>query len=259
VFPKEHGAYGQLAFPLVTSLAVAGVSAPALLLALAAAAAFLTHEPLLVLVGGRGVRARREHGRRAARWLTATGGVAIVSGATALWLMPAGARWSVLLPLAPAAWFAAALARTEAKSAPSEVAVALSFSLLAVPLGLAAGAPLRDALAVAAAYAAIFVTATLGVRVVILKTRGGGSPAAVRTTRTAALTLVAASGAAIAAAAVGGLLPWTTLVAAAPGLTASTVLAVGAPSPARLRTVGWTLIGISAAAALVLIAGLRSG
>lgn len=256
MFPKEHGAYGQLAFPLVTSLAVAGVAVPSLLVALAAAAAFIAHEPLLVLRGGRGIRVRREQGRRAALWLAVTGGVGLVSGAAALWLMPAGSRWSLVLPLAPAGWFAAALLRADGKSAQGEIAVALSFSLLAVPLGLAAGAPLRDALAVAAAYAAIFVSATLGVRVVILKVRGGGSPAAVRATRSLALAFVAIGAAAIVAAAGRGLLPWTTVVAAAPGLVASTVLAVAAPAAARLRTVGWTLIGISAAAAVILIAGL---
>jgi hypothetical protein len=256
VFPKEHGAYGQLAFPLVTSLAVAGVSAPSLLLAIAAAAAFVALEQLVVLLGGRGVRARREQGQRTALWLAATGGVALVSGAAALWLMPAGSQWSLLLPLAPAAWFAAALVRTDARSAQGELAVALSSSLLAVPLGLASGAPLRDALAVAIAYAAIFVTATLGVRVVILTVRGGGSPAAVRATRSVTLALVAVSAVAIAAAAARGLLPWTTLVAAAPGLIASTALAVAAPSAAKLRTVGWTLIGISAASAVILVVGL---
>ena len=91
--------------------------------------------------------------------------------------MPAGARWSLLLPAVPAAWFAAALVRSQAKSAHGEVAVALSCSLLTAPLGLASGAPPATAMAVAVAYAAVFVTATLGVRVVVLSVRGGGSRA----------------------------------------------------------------------------------
>lgn len=254
--PREHGAYGQFLFPLVTSLAVAGVSPPALLLALAAAAAFVAHEPLLVLIGGRGLRARREQARSAWRWLTATGGAALVSGVAALSLMPAGSHWSLLLPLAPAAVFAAVLLRGGGKSALGEVAVALSFSALAVPLGLAAGAALRTALAVAVSFVAIFTAATLAVRAIILKVRGGGSPAAVRTTRSIALVVVIVSTSAMAMAAVRGMLPWTTLLAAAPGLTAAAVLALTAPSPAKLRTVGWMLIGISAAAAVVLIVGL---
>ena len=256
MFPKEHGAYGQLLFPLGTSLAVAGVSTAALLLALAAGAAFVAHEPLLVLLGGRGVRARREQGGQAARWLIATGGTALVSGAAGCWLMPSGVRWSLLLPIVPAAWFAAALVRRQAKSAQGEVAVALACSLLAVPLALAAGAPLRTALAIAVAYATIFVTATLAVRVVILKVRGGGSPDAVGATRAAALAIAALAAAALVGSAARGVLPWTTAAAAAPGLAAAAALALAAPSPAKLRIVGWTLVVISAAAAAILILGL---
>jgi hypothetical protein len=68
MLPKEHGAYGQMAMPLVTSLVVAGASAPGLLLATAVVIAFLMHEPLVVLLGRRGGRAKREAGGRAGRW-----------------------------------------------------------------------------------------------------------------------------------------------------------------------------------------------
>src|SRR5512138_1977206 len=80
LFPREHGAYGQLTFPLVTSLAVAGVSAPALLLALSVIAGFLAHEPLLVVLGRRGARAQRQQHRIASIGLIVTGGVALVCG-----------------------------------------------------------------------------------------------------------------------------------------------------------------------------------
>ena len=89
----------------------------------------------------------------------------------------------------------------------------------------------------------------------MLSVRGGGSRAA---TWIATMALVVSFAAAIAAAAARAVLPWTTLVAAAPGLLAAAVPAVTAPSPAKLRSVGWTLIGISAATALILIAGLRT-
>jgi len=39
MFPKEHGAYGQLGFPLVTSLIVAGPAYASLLVAIAASLA----------------------------------------------------------------------------------------------------------------------------------------------------------------------------------------------------------------------------
>jgi Cu/Ag efflux pump CusA len=45
LLPKEHGAYGQIAFPLATAFAVAGVSAAGLFLCITAVAGFLAHEP----------------------------------------------------------------------------------------------------------------------------------------------------------------------------------------------------------------------
>ncbi len=56
LLPKEHGAYGQMAFPLATAFAVAGMNAPALLIGVAVLAGSLAHEPVLVLLGMRGTR-----------------------------------------------------------------------------------------------------------------------------------------------------------------------------------------------------------
>jgi hypothetical protein len=149
--PREHGAYGQLAFPLLTAYAVAGVTSPALLVGGSAIAAFLAHEPLLVVAGRRGPRARREAGPRALRWLVATGGIAVAAGVAALMLAAPAARPWFLLPLAPALVVAIALALDDEKSAAGELAVALAFSSLAVPVCVAAGAPARTGVAVALA------------------------------------------------------------------------------------------------------------
>ena len=108
MFPKEHGAYGQLIFPLATSLLVAGVTAPALLTALAAGAAFISHEPALVLLGRRGTRATRETGRRAIVWWSVSTAAAVVAGGLALWLAPGGERWAFAYPAVPAAILAVA-------------------------------------------------------------------------------------------------------------------------------------------------------
>jgi hypothetical protein len=69
LLPKEHGAYGQLAFPLITALIVAGLSVAGALLTVAVVAAFLAHEPAAVVLDQRGARARRELGGSAIRWL----------------------------------------------------------------------------------------------------------------------------------------------------------------------------------------------
>jgi len=259
LLPREHGAYGQMAFPLITSFAVAGVTTPALLIAFGVVAGFLAHEPLLVLLGRRGLRASREQWRRAAVCLAVASATAVAAEFVAFWSVPLSIRWWFLLPLMPAAVLAAAITTDREKSSQAEVAVALAFSLVAVPVCLAAGASTDSALAVGIAFASIFVTGTLAVRVIVLQVRGGGDPRAARTARVTVLVLTTAAGAGLVATAWRGLLPWTALLAASPGLVSAGWLAWLPPSPTRLRRVGWTLVTTSAAAALILIAGVAGG
>jgi hypothetical protein len=69
-----------LALPVATSLSVSGVSLSAALLAVSAVAGFLAHEPLLILLGRRGLRVRREMHRVATTWFVATAGAATLLG-----------------------------------------------------------------------------------------------------------------------------------------------------------------------------------
>lgn len=259
LLPKEHGAYGQMAFPLVTSFAVAGVTMPALLLALGVIAGFLAHEPLLVLIGKRGARARRDQRRRAVGWLTVASATGVASGLLALASMPAAIRWSFALPLIPAVFLAATIPLNREKSGPAEVAVALGFAFVAVPAIIAANAPVETAFAVAIAFALTFISGTLAVRGIILDVRGGGQPRAASATRHSVMALAILAVAALWVAAIQEVLPWTTLVAAAPGLLMATWLSLFPLPAARLRTVGWTLIAASTTAAMILAAGLRVG
>jgi YwiC-like protein len=245
-----------MSLPLATSLLVSGVTIPALLVAVIVIAGFLGHEPLLLLLGQRGGRARREQGRRAIVWLIATTAITVAAGLSLLSMVPSEVRWSLLLPLvpvAPLAWF---ITRRQEKSAAAEIAVALAFSLFAVPVCLAAGASTQTALAIATAFASIFVTATLAVRVVVLRVRGGGHGRAAAATRMTTLVLITAITAGLIATAIYGWTPWVTGEAAAPGLVVAGWLALFPPSPTRLRMVGWTLVATSIAAAVILVAAL---
>ncbi|MFW5947417.1 MAG: YwiC-like family protein, partial [Gemmatimonadota bacterium] len=56
LMPREHGAYAQLGFPLVTGLVYSGGQPGAVAFAVAAVAFFLLHEPLAVRSGARGAR-----------------------------------------------------------------------------------------------------------------------------------------------------------------------------------------------------------
>jgi hypothetical protein len=256
LLPREHGAYGQMALPLVTSFAVAGVTAPALLIALAVVAGFVMHEPLSVLLGRRGAREQRAQGRRAAMWLGTTAALAVGAGLMGAWLMPPSDRWSLLLPVLPAALLGVMIHVKREKSALGEVAVALAFSSVAVPVCVAAGAPIVRAFAVGIAFALIFVVGTLAVRMIVVGVRGGGDLRVVRSIRMIVLVLTAAGSVALATAALRTLLPWVTLSAVVPGLTAAVWLVLFPPAPTRLRTVGWTLVAAFATAAVILIVGL---
>jgi hypothetical protein len=253
IFPREHGASGQLAFPLMTALVIAGVSTVSVLIAASVVACFLAHEPLLVLLGRRGARARRDQHRRATAAVAIEGTVAAVTGVGALLLAPAAVRWSLLLPFAPAALLVIAIVIEHEKRALGEVAAALAFSSIAVPVTLVAGVPQRTAFSVAIAFAAIFVAETLAVRGVILRVRGGGDRRAERTTRLTVWVVAASLLVSLTWASALDMMPWATMMAAAPGLIGAAWLSMRPPSPAYLRTIGWTFIATAGAAAVILI------
>ena len=122
---------------------------------------------------------------------------------------------------------------------------------------LLTGAPLISGIAIAVPFALLFVSGTLAVRVVILRVRGGGDVRAVATTRQVVMWLAASAVIALTWAIAVNVLPFSVLVAAVPGLTAAVVVAVCPPSPARLRTLGWTLVTVSAMTAIITIAAAR--
>ena len=64
----------------------------ALGLAAASVLLFVAHEPLLVLTGGRGARARLAEAPRARRWLACLCAAAAVAGALGAWRAPPAAR-----------------------------------------------------------------------------------------------------------------------------------------------------------------------
>jgi hypothetical protein len=238
--PHEHGAYGQLLFPLVSALVVGEPAAAAYLLAVAGIAAFLGHEALLVLLGQRGSRAARE--QRSAAWRSATifGGLALVSGAAALALLPAWLLGALLIPFVLALVVGVFVARGRERTTAGEVLVASALSSLSLPVALAGGV-----------FATVFALATVAVRALIGRTaRAGGPPpvvAGVFTMGVVALLAVLAARGVLAAIA-----PYAALPVAAVALA----LTVRPPSPRHLRTIGWTLVGATAASAVLLVVAL---
>jgi YwiC-like protein len=257
MWPKEHGAYSQLAFPLVTALAVVGVNTAALLVVSAAVAGFLSHEPLLVLLGRRGSRRQLTQHRQAVNWFVVTGLAGMATGLAAVFSAARATQWVFALPLTPAILYGIALATHCEKTTAGELAAAFAFSLVSVPLCVAAGAPPGAGLSIGMTFALLSAAHTLGVRVVILRVRGGGDPHAVAATRWLLAIVVVAMTAALTMLAARGVISWITIGAIVPGVLVSGVLAVRPPPATQLRTVGWTLLSTSAIATVLLVLGLR--
>ena len=252
--PKEHGAYGQVAFPLATAFGVSGVSTGGLLVSVAVIAGFLAHEPAAIVLGLRGSRAKRELGASATQWLSGCLAIAVAAGIAAVLDLDPAARRSLAIPAIPTALLILAMIQGHEKSWYGEAAAALAFAGVAVPVTMAAGSSMKVAFAVAIPFALLFTTTTLAVRIVILRVRGGGDPRATMATRRATLAISAVATAVIGAMTVTGWLPWSALFASAPGLITASIVAARPPAPARLRSLGWTLVAISTLTAVIVVA-----
>lgn len=253
MLPREHGAYGQLLFPLVTALAIGRPGVAALTLSAAAVFAFLAHEPLLILLGQRGRRATREHSPRAWRWLAAWVVAALACAAIAIRLMPAPARIGLGIPGGLALVLGIVIAARHERTTAGEILTALTLSSFAYPIALAAQAPSRAAVTSAAAFATAFVAATLSVRAVIMCTRR--PPATTSRVVAGVVLLIGLAG--LATLWQLGLAAGAGVWAALPVCGVGFVLVLAPPSATRLRIVGWTLVAATAATAIVLVAGLR--
>jgi hypothetical protein len=251
--PREHGAYGQITFPALAALLVAGPSLPGVLVVVTMVAGFLAHEPAVVLLGRRGPRARREMLARATRWLRAWTAIGLAAGVGALLAGGSAVRWSMAIPAAFAFLVLAALVGGREKSWYGEVSAALAFSTAALPIAVAAGAGFETAAAIAIPFALLFTTSTLAVRVVILRVRGGGDPHAATATARAALVLIGAGAVALTGAVAGGLLPPGVLITSVPGVLTAAAIALRPPGAAELRTVGWMLIAVSALTLILVV------
>jgi YwiC-like protein len=253
LFPKEHGAYGQIAFPLVTALLAGGPSIAGVLLMGAIIAGFLAHEPAAIVLGQRGARATRELRVSAIRWLCWTGAVGIAASLAAVMIAGSTIRWSFAVPAIPALLLAVAMINGREKSWYGETAAALAFAGAAVPVMMAAGAPIAVAWTVAIPFALLFTTTTLAVRVVILRVRGGGDPGAAAATRRATIAVCATAAVLIGVVTTRGWVAPSLLIATAPGLLTASIVAARPPSPAQLRRLGWSLVAVSTLTALILV------
>jgi hypothetical protein len=245
MLPREHGAYAQLGVPLVAALAASRPTIASASYALAACAAFVAHEPALVLLGHRGTRARRESAGAARLWLVASLLAASVFGAVAFALSPVS-RLAILPPAAFAIAAGAIVLRRQERSLVGEVVAGVALASAAVPTAVAGGIAWRDAIALWVVFCAAFLVSTVEVRGVAHR---ASRASAVARLATWAVALVVVSGVGL----------WRPLLALAPLPVMAVVAAivVRAPSAAALRRLGWTLATSSLLTAAAAVAALR--
>jgi len=253
MFPREHGAYGQLLFPIATALAVGRPGLGALALAAAAVCAFMAHEPLLVILGQRGPRAAREQGARAWRWFSAFAALAVAFAIAALVALPSVARVALGAPVAIGLLVGAIIFSRREHTVGGEVVTAAALAALASPLALGSRATPIAARTIALVFVAAFVSATLCVHGVILRTRTPPATGARVTGATAATLAVAALAVLAQVHVVAASASWAALPMCAGGVA----LVTAPPSTRQLRTVGWTLVATTALTSLVLVVALR--
>jgi hypothetical protein len=230
LFPREHGAYAQLAAPLVAAFVTFGVTLASALLAVGACLAFVANEPLLVVLGHRGKRAKDTHASRAKRWLAVLAPAAAVAGIAGLVLAPASRFAAALvgivaLVLLGFAW------RKQERTFAGELVAAIALTGAAAPVAVAAGATTNHALGIWAAWAIGYALTVLAVHRVIARHKRPAS----RADAIAMVAAIAIIGAVVARA----------LWIALPLATCALVLIVVAPSARHLRPIGFILVGAS--------------
>ena len=259
MIPREHGAYAELLFPIAAVFLGGQPTTSTWLLAIGAIAAFLANEPLLVLVGQRGTRMKREEGDRAKRALLIFTVVALGAGIAGLVLAPRAAQVSVLLPLLMGGTLIMLAVQGLERSMFGEALAAAALSSVAVPLGLSAGLDATAALAVALIWA---VTALLGTSVVRLtvartKAKTPNELRAVRAKRTALIIVCLVVIAVGVAAPFGTTTGLWVLAAAVPVALTVLVMAALQPTARRLRLLGWSLVAANLVALIAVVTTLR--
>jgi hypothetical protein len=254
LLPKEHGAYAQLVFPMITAVAIGQPSGAQFFWITAATAVFLAHEPLLILAGERGQRSRARlaiHARfRAALLLV----LAIAAGLLGWWLAPRAARLAVVAPLALATILVPLILTHREKTLYGELLASFTFSTLAIPVALAGGASAGAALIASGVWCSVFSLSTLTVRATISRVKkaaGGGRACCVNLLLSIAATLVAIFSAA------SGIIPVLAAAALIPVALITSAFSIVEVHTRHLRTMGWSLVGTSIITLIALVAGLR--
>ena len=249
LLPREHGAYAELGFPLLSGLVLGAPGVASWLFAAAAVLLFVANEPLVVLLGARGKRLQEELAVPARRQLAILGGLGAVAGIAAMWLASPETRWLALVPAVFATGLVPVVLSKNLKTLPGEVVAGAAFSAMHLPVAAAGGVTGSLLWGPPVMWFAVTVVATLSVHAIKSRVTGATPWVVAAAPWAARLALLAALVVAYAH-------PGTRAVALAACLPLASVVVVNrlAISPRKLKHLGWSLVAANALAVALLSA-----
>lgn len=251
LLPREHGAYAEILLPLAAVMLAGEPGIASLLLMMAALAGFLAHEPVALLLGRRGLRARDAHRAAALGWLACLGVVGGACAAAALRGADAVLVRATIAPVALAATTGILLLVRRERTTVGEIVAATALASTAIPVGVAAGLSAPTAIAIAAVWSIGAALATATVRGIILAAKQRQSIQPEAATTAAVLVLAVAAG----LSAVGDVPSWIP-PALCPLAFVSVALGAFRPRPSNVRQVGWSLVGANIVTLAIVVSGV---
>jgi hypothetical protein len=257
--PREHGAYAELLFPIVTVFLGGAPTTSTWLLAIGAIACFLANEPLLVLVGQRGTRMKREESDHAQRALLVFFLIALGTGLAGLLLAPTAVQYAVAVPLLFGVALVMLAIQGLERSMVGEGLAAATLSSIAVPLGLSAGLGLTTTLAVALIWLVTSLLGTAVVRLTVARTKAKTDRDLERVRfKRGLLVLVCLAVIAVGVAApYGSRVGLWVLAAAVPVAVVVLAMAILQPTARRLRLMGWSLVAANLCSLIAVVTTLK--
>lgn len=250
LLPREHGAYAQLFFPLLSALLMGKPTVPAIGFGAAAILLFLANEPVAILLGVRGARLKKDLAGVVWRrtYLLTSGGFLL--GIAGLAAASAEGRMLALIPLLLCAVLVALVFTKHLKTLMGEILVAAAFASMHLPVGYASGLRSASLWGPVVIWFAVFGTAALCVHAIKSRRHGGDSWITGAALGISILSVIAALVAAFSNREFR-YLGWALLLPAAVMLGVNLVRA----RPHSLKLVGWSLVAANTAALIVLVGG----
>ncbi len=250
LLPREHGAYAEVVFPVLTGLTLGSTSPAAICFAIAAVAFFLAHEPIAVIMGRRGGRAMVAWGGKARGRIVSLASLGTTCGIAAMVFASREGRLAALAPLVGGAILLPAFLSGRLKTLAAEILVIAALSSMVLPMAVSNGVERPMAWTAAGVWFVVFSLGTLGVHVIkakAKKTTDGGWTIVVTPLLGTATVLASLWTAGT------GALPLPVALALVLGGAAAIGFSVIPIHPRRLKTVGWTLVTANVATWVLLL------